>query len=186
MPFNRHPQTNAISMMAFMASANRNAYSSSQFGRVSGWHSPGGWQHGGRSALDEQERTQASKPQTRPSPALTSPLLLKEEPALGDASAPSPSWNSVISSAATAVVFTNRSFHNSNTNTSTQDWCALSTKICRYPFTTMPSRQQRPHAVQANKTAIGMCMTFCSTSKIAWIAWAFSLSPQRKSWTWQS
>ena len=38
--------------------------------------------------LNEQERTQASKPQTRPSPALTSPLLLKEEPALGDASAP--------------------------------------------------------------------------------------------------
>ena len=38
--------------------------------------------------LHEQKRTQASKPQTRPSPALTSPLLLKEEPALGDASAP--------------------------------------------------------------------------------------------------
>ena len=38
--------------------------------------------------LNEQERTQSSKPQTRPSPALTSPLLLKEEPALGDASAP--------------------------------------------------------------------------------------------------
>ena len=38
--------------------------------------------------LHEQKRTQASKPQTRPSPALTSPLLLKGEPALGDASAP--------------------------------------------------------------------------------------------------
>ena len=38
--------------------------------------------------LHEQERTQANKPQTRPSPAITSPLLLKEEPALGDASAP--------------------------------------------------------------------------------------------------
>ena len=38
--------------------------------------------------LNEQERTQANKPQTRPSPAITSPLLLKEEPALGDASAP--------------------------------------------------------------------------------------------------
>ena len=38
--------------------------------------------------LHEQKRTQASKPQTQPSPALTSPLLLKGEPALGDASAP--------------------------------------------------------------------------------------------------
>ena len=38
--------------------------------------------------LHEQKRTQASKPQTRPNPALTSPLLLKGEPALGDASAP--------------------------------------------------------------------------------------------------
>lgn len=38
--------------------------------------------------LHEQKRTQANKPQNRPSPALTSPLLLKGEPALGDASSP--------------------------------------------------------------------------------------------------
>ena len=38
--------------------------------------------------LQEQHRPQPSKPQTRPSPALTSPLLLRGEPALGGASAP--------------------------------------------------------------------------------------------------
>ena len=38
--------------------------------------------------LHEQKRTQANKPQNRPSPALNSPLLLKGEPALGDANAP--------------------------------------------------------------------------------------------------
>ena len=37
--------------------------------------------------LQEQRRPQPSKPQARPSPALTSPLLLKGEPALGNASA---------------------------------------------------------------------------------------------------
>jgi len=36
----------------------------------------------------EQHRPQPSKPQSRPIPALTSPLLLKGEPALGDATAP--------------------------------------------------------------------------------------------------
>ena len=38
--------------------------------------------------LHQQHLTQPNKPQARPSPALTSPLLLKGEPALGDASAP--------------------------------------------------------------------------------------------------
>ena len=38
--------------------------------------------------LHEQQQTPPSEPQMRPSPALTSPLLLEGEPALGNASAP--------------------------------------------------------------------------------------------------
>ena len=42
----------------------------------------------GTQKLHQQHLTQPNKPQARPSPKLTSPLLLKGEPALGDASAP--------------------------------------------------------------------------------------------------
>ena len=42
----------------------------------------------GTQKLHQQHLSQPNKPQARPSPALTSPLLLKEEPALGNPSAP--------------------------------------------------------------------------------------------------
>ena len=136
---------------------------------------PWGWQHASLKML--LERTKPTRPQTRPSPALTSPLLLKGEPALGDANR-SPSWNSVISSAATAVAFTN-------------GFSTTQTPIHRHrPGSLCPQRSAfalpppcPPAAAarwRANRTATGMCMPPCSTSKTAWIAKASSI-PQRKS-----
>ena len=109
--------------------------------------------------LLDQRVTKPSEPQARAIPALTSRLLLQEEPALGDPNAP-----------LTIVEFSDfecsycRRFHEQvmpqlKRSYTTPVWCDLSTKICLYPSTPLLAGSRSSTLCRRAKPLLGPLQT---------------------------